>query len=202
MFCAASEYACVGLTEQLPVLPDGRHPRVDGEQHVVRVGDRLTDDVALAAHRLRPPPTAPSSASPGRWTWTTDCRFWNTVLTSTVTLRECSTAPGLSGCGLASVRHDEIDVLGAECGAGLDLRLDDCSAGTGTVPGRSSGSASRDRHLRHRSAAPMDVDFADLDTAQLHLRAVLHDQPGPVGHQRERDVARAAFRRTAGRSAC
>src|ERR1700744_517645 len=33
---------------------------------------------------------------------TTDCKFSNTVLTSTVTLRECSTAPGSSGAELAS----------------------------------------------------------------------------------------------------
>ena len=31
---------------------------------------------------------------------TTDCRFSKTVLTSTVTLRECSTAPGFSAVGL------------------------------------------------------------------------------------------------------
>src|SRR5882757_3288431 len=36
----------------------------------------------------------------GSMDWTTDCRFWNTVLTSTVTLRECSTAPGASGLEL------------------------------------------------------------------------------------------------------
>ena len=34
--------------------------------------------------------------------WTTPCRLWNTVLTSTVTLRECTTDPGLSRSGLAS----------------------------------------------------------------------------------------------------
>src|SRR6476620_8066729 len=34
---------------------------------------------------------------------TTPCRLWNTVLTSTVTLRECTTEPGLSRWGLAFV---------------------------------------------------------------------------------------------------
>ena len=39
-----------GLAEQLPVLPNGRHPRIDCEQHVVRIGDRLADALTLAAH--------------------------------------------------------------------------------------------------------------------------------------------------------
>ena len=38
----------------------------------------------------------------GSTDWTTDCRFSNTVLTSTVTLRERTTDPGLSRSGLAS----------------------------------------------------------------------------------------------------
>ena len=50
MSWAAFEYACGGLAEQLPVLLDRRHPRVHREQYVVRIGDRLTDDVTLAAH--------------------------------------------------------------------------------------------------------------------------------------------------------
>ena len=33
---------------------------------------------------------------------TTPCRLWNTVWTSTVTLRECTTDPGLSRSALAS----------------------------------------------------------------------------------------------------
>src|SRR3981081_1627648 len=36
----------------------------------------------------------------GSMEWTTDCRFSNTVLTSTVTLRECNTAPDANGFGL------------------------------------------------------------------------------------------------------
>ena len=38
----------------------------------------------------------------GSMDWTTPCRLWNTVLTSTVTLRERTTDPGLSRSGLAS----------------------------------------------------------------------------------------------------
>ena len=107
------------------------------------------------------------------------------MLTSTVTLRECSTAPGLSGWGLAFVGHDQVDVLGAECGAGLDLRLDvarQVLEGFGVDLQAQLGRP----HLRHPSALRCS-HFADLDTAQLHLRAVLHDQAGPVGDQRERD---------------
>src|SRR5882757_9542541 len=37
----------------------------------------------------------------GSMEWTTDCRFSKTVLTSTVTLREYSTAPGLRDSELA-----------------------------------------------------------------------------------------------------
>ena len=39
----------------------------------------------------------------GSMAFTMLCRFWNTVLTSTVTLRDRSTAPGFSGTGLAPV---------------------------------------------------------------------------------------------------
>src|SRR5436190_23095999 len=38
----------------------------------------------------------------GSTEWTTDCRFSKTVFTSTVTLRECSTAPGDNGFELGA----------------------------------------------------------------------------------------------------
>ena len=118
---------------------------------------------------------------------TTDCRFWNTVLTSTVTLRECSTAPGFSGSELApAVGTIRSTYLAPK--AVLDL------ISASTLLGRYSNVARIDLQLQLRQVGPTRIclgadgfDFADLDAAQLDLGAVLHDQPGPVGHQRERN---------------
>ena len=174
------------LTEQLPVLPDGFHPRVHREQHVVRVGDRLPDASPL-------PRTDSATAEriefslAGSMACTTACRFWKTVLTSTVTLRECSTAPGFEPVGAGVRRNDQIDVLGAERGARLDLRLDIARQV------REWAGVDLQAQLRNAPAAPVSAadigDFADLDAAQLYLRAVLHHQTCPVGHQGQRDVA-------------
>src|SRR5258708_32960096 len=79
-------------------------------------------------------------------------------------------------------RHDEIDVLGSERGAGLDLRLD--------VARQVLEWPRVNLQTQLRKIGPGRTwvrtdgrDFAYLDAAQLHLRAVLHDQAGPVADE-------------------
>src|SRR5258708_6876047 len=81
---------------------------------------------------------------------------------------------------------DQVDVLGPERRAGLDLRLDVARQETEFVRidfqlqlrKIRAGRISVGLHLRH---------FTDLDAAQLDLRVVFHDQTGPVGNDGERN---------------
>ena len=135
----------------------------------------------------------------GSMACTTDCRFSNTVLTSTVTLRECSTEPGFSGSALAPPRHDEVDVLGAERGAGLDLRLD--------VARQVLELARVDLQLQLRNGRPPHrIRCRCLRLRRSARRAISPwrrspspGRPGRTPGSAERSCA--ACRRTAGRSA-
>src|SRR6476646_11251532 len=100
IFCVASEYASA-------VLPNNC-------QSCCTVGilgftaSSTLFAFAIACPMRSPLPRTDSATADGTafsfaesTEWTTDCRFSNTVLTLTVTLRECSTAPGLRDSELA-----------------------------------------------------------------------------------------------------
>src|ERR1700683_2683312 len=101
----------------------------------------------------------------------------------------------------APCRHDEVDVLGPERGAGPDLGLDVARQETEfawidfqlQLRKIRAGRISVGLNLRH---------FTDLDATQLDLRVVFHDQTGPVGNDGERNgVLQRSFARHCGERA-
>src|ERR1700754_3696 len=88
-------------------------------------------------------------------------------------------------CSARIAWDDEIDVLGSESGTRLDLRFD--------IAGQVSKGPGIHLEVQLREIGPAPgvgsdgCDLADLDAAQLDLRAVLHAQTRPVGNQRERN---------------
>src|SRR5271163_1707760 len=82
-------------------------------------------------------------------------------------------------------RDDEVDILCAERGAGLDLRLG--------IAWQIAEFARINFQLQLRKVRAGRIDigfnvvyFTDLDAAQLDFRVVFHDQTGPIGNHRER----------------